>query len=145
VLVVPGFPIASRCRDRSTGRDSVPSFRSSDACQGGRQGGGSCVVSRHCGACVEQGGGGQSNVKGPIGVRSSFKVCGFPVRFVWVLQESCNCCRSASVASVVARCVRAVVARLAVDLLAVVFPVWRMLAGKSRCGALGSLRRIWGI
>ncbi|MQM11209.1 hypothetical protein Taro_044114, partial [Colocasia esculenta] len=60
-----------------------------------------------------------------------------------VLQEGCSCCYVPCVASVVARCVRAVVARLAVDLLAVVFLVWRMVAGKSKHGALGHLRRIW--
>ncbi|MQL72024.1 hypothetical protein Taro_004356 [Colocasia esculenta] len=43
-------------------------------------------------------------------------------------QNYCVAC----VASVVARCVRAVVARLAVDSLVVVFPVWRMIAGRSR-------------
>ncbi|MQM19753.1 hypothetical protein Taro_052764 [Colocasia esculenta] len=35
------------------------------------------------------------------------------------------------------------VARLAVDSLAVVFPMWRTLASKSRRSALGSLRHIW--
>ncbi|MQL99618.1 hypothetical protein Taro_032341, partial [Colocasia esculenta] len=47
----------------------------------------------------------------------------------------CSCHCAASVASVVARRVRAVAARLALDSLAVVFLVWRMLAGKSslRC------------
>ncbi|MQL93760.1 hypothetical protein Taro_026411, partial [Colocasia esculenta] len=53
------------------------------------------------------------------------------LRFVCVLQEGCSCCRSTSMASVVTRCVRAMVAWLPVDLLAVVFPVWRTRAGKS--------------
>ncbi|MQM03231.1 hypothetical protein Taro_036009 [Colocasia esculenta] len=35
------------------------------------------------------------------------------------------------------------VARLAVDWLAVVFPLWRTVAGKSRRDALGRLHRIW--
>ncbi|MQL78471.1 hypothetical protein Taro_010897 [Colocasia esculenta] len=39
-----------------------------------KRGGGPCAVSWRRGACVERGGGGQSDVKGPIGVRSSFKV-----------------------------------------------------------------------
>ncbi|MQL84402.1 hypothetical protein Taro_016906 [Colocasia esculenta] len=73
------------------------------------------------------------------------QVCGFTVRFVCVLQKGCSCCHSASVASVVAQCVHAVVARLAVDSLVVVFPVWRTLASKSRRGALGSLQRNWGL
>ncbi|MQM11519.1 hypothetical protein Taro_044426, partial [Colocasia esculenta] len=47
----------------------------------------------------------------------------------------CSCCCAACVVSVVARRVHAVVVWLAVDSLAVVFPVWRTLAGKSRCGA----------
>ncbi|MQL73513.1 hypothetical protein Taro_005850, partial [Colocasia esculenta] len=59
-----------------------------------------------------------------------------------VRASGCSCCCTACVASVVARRVRAVAARLAVDSLAVVFPVWRTLAGKSRCGAPGRLRRI---
>ncbi|MQL93110.1 hypothetical protein Taro_025747 [Colocasia esculenta] len=42
---------------------------------------------------------------------------------------------------VVARCVHAVVARLALDSLAGVSPVWRMVAGKSRCAA-PSLRHL---
>ncbi|MQL82001.1 hypothetical protein Taro_014462 [Colocasia esculenta] len=54
----------------------------------------------------------------------------------------CSCCSTACVASVVARRVRAVAARLALDSLAVVFIVWRMLASQSRCGAPGRLRRI---
>ncbi|MQL71251.1 hypothetical protein Taro_003554, partial [Colocasia esculenta] len=45
----------------------------------------------------------------------------------------CSCCCATCVASVVARGVRAVAARLALDSLAVVFLVWRTLAGKSRC------------
>ncbi|MQL93876.1 hypothetical protein Taro_026517, partial [Colocasia esculenta] len=41
--------------------------------------------------------------------------------------EGCSFCYVACVASVVARCVWAVVAQLAVDSLAVVFPVWRTI------------------
>ncbi|MQL81514.1 hypothetical protein Taro_013976 [Colocasia esculenta] len=47
----------------------------------------------------------------------------------------CSGCYAACVASVVARRVHIVAARLALDSLAVVFLVWRTLAGKSRCGA----------
>ncbi|MQL69853.1 hypothetical protein Taro_002174, partial [Colocasia esculenta] len=43
----------------------------------------------------------------------------------------CSCCCAACVASVVARRVRAVAARLALDSLAVVFLVWRTLASQS--------------
>ncbi|MQL88409.1 hypothetical protein Taro_020970, partial [Colocasia esculenta] len=50
------------------------------------------------------------------------EVCGFRARFVCVLQVGCSCCCVACMASVVARCVHAVVARLVVDSLAVVFP-----------------------
>ncbi|MQM22437.1 hypothetical protein Taro_055489 [Colocasia esculenta] len=70
------------------------------------------------------------------------EVCGFPARFVCVLQVGCSCCCVTCVVSVVARCVRAVVAQLAVESLAVVFTMWRTVAGKSRCGAPGRLRRI---
>ncbi|MQL97925.1 hypothetical protein Taro_030626, partial [Colocasia esculenta] len=108
-----------------------------------RRGGGSCSCSQRRGACVERGGGGQSDVKGPYGFVPSLKVCSFPAWFVCVLQEGCSCCYVACVASVVARCVRAVVAWLAVGSLAMVSPVWRTIAGKSRCSALGHLRRIW--
>ncbi|MQM11546.1 hypothetical protein Taro_044451 [Colocasia esculenta] len=45
----------------------------------------------------------------------------------------CSCCCVTCVASVVAQRVRAVVAQLAVDSLAMVFTVWRTVAGKSRC------------
>ncbi|MQL72521.1 hypothetical protein Taro_004859 [Colocasia esculenta] len=45
----------------------------------------------------------------------------------------CSCCCAVCVASVVARRARAVAARLALDSLAVVFLVWRTLAGKSKC------------
>ncbi|MQL71953.1 hypothetical protein Taro_004308 [Colocasia esculenta] len=55
----------------------------------------------------------------------------------------CSYCCVACRASVVARCVRVVVARLAVDSLAVVFSVWRTIVGKPRCDALGRLRGIW--
>ncbi|MQL95810.1 hypothetical protein Taro_028482 [Colocasia esculenta] len=54
----------------------------------------------------------------------------------------CSCCCAACMASVVSRRVRVVEARLALDSLAVVFLMWRTLAGKSRCGAPGRLRRI---
>ncbi|MQM02293.1 hypothetical protein Taro_035064 [Colocasia esculenta] len=50
------------------------------------------------------------------------KVCAFPAGFMCVLQVGCSCCYVARVASVVTRRVRAVVARLAMDLMAVVFP-----------------------
>ncbi|MQL97030.1 hypothetical protein Taro_029715, partial [Colocasia esculenta] len=63
--------------------------------------------------------------------------------FVCVLQEGCSCCYVACMVCVVAQCVRAAVARLAVDSLAVVFPVWRTVAGKSRRSALGRLQCIW--
>ncbi|MQL95356.1 hypothetical protein Taro_028028 [Colocasia esculenta] len=62
-----------------------------------------------------------------------------------MLQVGCSCCYVACVASVVARCVRAVVAWLALDSLVVVSPVWRTVVGKSKCGAPGHLRRIWGL
>ncbi|MQL69666.1 hypothetical protein Taro_001988 [Colocasia esculenta] len=78
-----------------------------------------------------------------MGGDTNFGVCGFPGRFVCVLQEGFRCCHVSCMASVVTWCVCAVVARLAVHSLAVVFLVWRTLAGKSRRGALGSLRRIW--
>ncbi|MQL91365.1 hypothetical protein Taro_023976, partial [Colocasia esculenta] len=42
-------------------------------------------------------------------------------------------------ASVVTRCVRAMVAQLVVDSLAVVFPIWKTIAGKSRRSAFGPL------
>ncbi|MQL91548.1 hypothetical protein Taro_024159, partial [Colocasia esculenta] len=54
----------------------------------------------------------------------------------------CSCCCATCMASVVARRVRAVAARLALDLLAVVFLVWRMLAGKCRCSAPGFLAEV---
>ncbi|MQM05999.1 hypothetical protein Taro_038818 [Colocasia esculenta] len=55
----------------------------------------------------------------------------------------CSCCCVACVVSVVARCVRVVVVRLALDSLAVIFPVWTTVVGKSRCGAPGRLWQIW--
>ncbi|MQM10866.1 hypothetical protein Taro_043764 [Colocasia esculenta] len=67
------------------------------------------------------------------------EVCGFPTRFVCVLQEGCSYCYVACVASIVARCVHAVVARLVVDSLAVVFPVWRTVAGKFSVCRVASL------
>ncbi|MQL82046.1 hypothetical protein Taro_014514 [Colocasia esculenta] len=69
-------------------------------------------------------------------------VCSFPIWFVCVLQVDCSCCYVACVASVVARCVHAMVAQLAMDSLAVVFPMWRTVAGKSRRSVLGSLRHL---
>ncbi|MQL76495.1 hypothetical protein Taro_008881, partial [Colocasia esculenta] len=75
--------------------------------------------------------------------RSSGEVCGFPARFVCVLQAGCSCCYVACMVNVVAQCVRAVVARLVVDSLAVVFSEWRTVAGMSRCGAPGHLHHIW--
>ncbi|MQM08716.1 hypothetical protein Taro_041579, partial [Colocasia esculenta] len=51
------------------------------------------------------------------------------------IEICCSCCCGVCVVSVVARRVRAVMARLVLDLLAVVFLVWRTLAGESRCGA----------
>ncbi|MQM23652.1 hypothetical protein Taro_056719, partial [Colocasia esculenta] len=66
-------------------------------------------------------------------------VCGFPARFVCALQVGCSCCCVTRVASVVARRVRAVVARLALDSLAVVFPVWRACAGKCSVCHVASL------
>ncbi|MQM06133.1 hypothetical protein Taro_038953 [Colocasia esculenta] len=67
----------------------------------------------------------------------------FPCKFRVRAVVGCSCCCVACVVSVVARCVRVVVARLAVDSLAVVFLVWRTIAGKSRRGDLGRLRCIW--
>ncbi|MQL84510.1 hypothetical protein Taro_017025 [Colocasia esculenta] len=49
----------------------------------------------------------------------------------------CSCYCAMCVASVVARRVRAIAARLALDSMAVVFLVWRTLAGKSRCFVCG--------
>ncbi|MQL69558.1 hypothetical protein Taro_001830 [Colocasia esculenta] len=60
-------------------------------------------------------------------------------------REGCSYCYVPCVASVVVRCVRAVVARLAVELLAVVFLVWRTVVGKSRRGALGRLHCVCGL
>ncbi|MQM06671.1 hypothetical protein Taro_039503 [Colocasia esculenta] len=50
-----------------------------------------------------------------------------------VPKQGCSCCYAACVASVVARHVRAVAARLALDSLEVAFLVWRTLASQSRC------------
>ncbi|MQM04599.1 hypothetical protein Taro_037403 [Colocasia esculenta] len=60
-------------------------------------------------------------------------VCGFPASSYAVGGELQLLLRRV-LASVVARCVHHMVARLAVDSLEVVFPIWRTLAGKSRCG-----------
>ncbi|MQL80814.1 hypothetical protein Taro_013266 [Colocasia esculenta] len=75
---------------------------------------------------------------GFCGSRGSFLFSEFLL--LWPVRDCCCCV--ACVVSVVARCVRAMVAQLAVDSLVVVFPVWRTLAGKSRRGAPGHLRRI---
>ncbi|MQL98078.1 hypothetical protein Taro_030780 [Colocasia esculenta] len=68
-------------------------------------------------------------VRGPewfcLSALDPVEVCSFPASFMCALQ--CVAC----MASVVARCVRAVVVRLALDSLAVVFPMWRTVAGKS--------------
>ncbi|MQM20967.1 hypothetical protein Taro_053997 [Colocasia esculenta] len=56
----------------------------------------------------------------------------FPCKFHVRAAVDCGCCCVACVVSVVARRVRAVVAQLAVDLLAVFFLVWRKVKGKSR-------------
>ncbi|MQM10511.1 hypothetical protein Taro_043402 [Colocasia esculenta] len=69
--------------------------------------------------------------------------CGFPARFTCVLQEGCSCCYVSCVASVVARSVRAVVAWLAVDSLAVVFSVWRIVASKFMCVLLVIFGAFW--
>ncbi|MQL89479.1 hypothetical protein Taro_022053 [Colocasia esculenta] len=50
-----------------------------------------------------------------------------------VRAAGCSCCCDACLVSVVTRHVRAMVALLELDSLAVVFLMWRMLAGKSRC------------
>ncbi|MQM11261.1 hypothetical protein Taro_044165, partial [Colocasia esculenta] len=57
----------------------------------------------------------------------------------------CSCCCVVCVASVVARRVRAVVARLALDSLVVVFLVWRTLASQSRCSWSSSLLVVAGV
>ncbi|MQM13179.1 hypothetical protein Taro_046102 [Colocasia esculenta] len=65
---------------------------------------------------------------GPRPCGGAWLPCKFRVHAV----VGCICCCIACVASVVAQCVRAVVARLAVDSLAVVFLEWRTIAGKSK-------------
>ncbi|MQL91653.1 hypothetical protein Taro_024268 [Colocasia esculenta] len=76
---------------------------------------------------------------GGLGGRVVIVVWGFPASFMCTLQ--CVAVVATSRAwRVWSLGVRAVVARLAVDSLAVVFPVWRMIAGKSRHGALHRLR-----
>ncbi|MQM20852.1 hypothetical protein Taro_053881 [Colocasia esculenta] len=77
-------------------------------------------------------GSGRSGRYSGIKARSLLRlVCGFPVRFVCTLQVGCSCCCVTHVVSVVARRVHVMVARLALDSLAVVFPVWRTGVGKS--------------
>ncbi|MQM00462.1 hypothetical protein Taro_033196 [Colocasia esculenta] len=79
-----------------------------------------------------------------VSERESTEICvRLPCKFRMRAAVCCSCYYVACVASVVARCVRAVVAQLAVDSLAVVFLVWRTIAGKSRCSAPGHRRRIW--
>ncbi|MQM20657.1 hypothetical protein Taro_053681 [Colocasia esculenta] len=73
-------------------------------------------------------------------------VCAFFWCSVVALSRSSGEVRGRSQAGEQRECltiVRAVVARLEVDSVEVVFPVWRTVAGKSRCGALGCLHRIW--
>ncbi|MQM07967.1 hypothetical protein Taro_040816 [Colocasia esculenta] len=84
-----------------------------------------------------------------VPVCSGTSVYGFPtLRCIWGLgwfclwafdpvEVGCICCCAACMASVVARRVRAVAAWVALDSLAVVFPVWRTIAGKSKRGAPG--------
>ncbi|MQM20914.1 hypothetical protein Taro_053944, partial [Colocasia esculenta] len=55
-----------------------------------------------------------------------------PCKFRMRAAVGCSCYCVACVASVVAQCVRAVVPRSALDSLAMVFPIWRMITGKSR-------------
>ncbi|MQL71044.1 hypothetical protein Taro_003380 [Colocasia esculenta] len=92
-----------------------------------------CVASRPRGVSGVQGG----SVCRPSTLWRSevavLVVCGFSARFVCTLQVGCSCCCVVRMASVVTRRVRAVVALLALDSLAVVFPMWRTGAGKSRC------------
>ncbi|MQL75012.1 hypothetical protein Taro_007384 [Colocasia esculenta] len=57
-----------------------------------------------------------------------------PPLFSPLCVSGCSCCCAACVVSVVARLVRAVAARLALDSLAVAFLVWRTLASQSRRG-----------
>ncbi|MQM16302.1 hypothetical protein Taro_049258, partial [Colocasia esculenta] len=57
----------------------------------------------------------------------------------------CSCCCSVYVASVVARRVRVVAARLALDSLAVVFLVWRTLASPSKCPCLVDYPSVVGV
>ncbi|MQL84655.1 hypothetical protein Taro_017165, partial [Colocasia esculenta] len=52
----------------------------------------------------------------------------------------CSCCCVACMESVVARCVHVVVAQLALDSLVVIFPMWRMVAGKSRLSSCSVCR-----
>ncbi|MQM22007.1 hypothetical protein Taro_055054 [Colocasia esculenta] len=80
--------------------------------------------------------GGDANFRVPGGGLGG-RVCGFPARFVCVLQEGCSCCRSTSVESVVARCVRAVVARLAVLPRITLCSFWRRFFPGVLCVRLG--------
>ncbi|MQL77099.1 hypothetical protein Taro_009508 [Colocasia esculenta] len=56
-----------------------------------------------------------------------------PCKFRVRAAVCCSCCCVVYMVSVVTRCVHVVVARFALDSLAVIFPVWRTVAGKSRC------------
>ncbi|MQM01882.1 hypothetical protein Taro_034640, partial [Colocasia esculenta] len=69
-----------------------------------------------------------------VSERTSTEICVRLPCMIRVRAAGCSCCCAACVASVVARRVRAIAARLALDSLAVIFLVWRTLAGKSRCG-----------
>ncbi|MQL81774.1 hypothetical protein Taro_014229 [Colocasia esculenta] len=106
-----------------------------------------CVVSRPCGMSTVRGGfacgpstlwnaevavlsvfrsvGGDANFGVPgggLGGRAVTVGVRLPCKFRVCTTVGCSCCCVACVASMVARCVRAVVARLAVDSLVVVFP-----------------------
>ncbi|MQL81497.1 hypothetical protein Taro_013954, partial [Colocasia esculenta] len=68
-----------------------------------------------------------------VSERGSTEICvRLPCKFRVRVVVGCSCCYVACVASMVARCVHAVVARLALDSLAVVFPSASLL-GLSRC------------
>ncbi|MQL98954.1 hypothetical protein Taro_031670, partial [Colocasia esculenta] len=80
------------------------------------------------GANFEVPGGGPRGQVVIIGIKAW--VYSFPARFVCVLQKGYSCCYVACMASVVARCVLAMVTRLTVDSLTMVFTAWRTVAGK---------------
>ncbi|MQM23686.1 hypothetical protein Taro_056753 [Colocasia esculenta] len=81
-------------------------------------------------------GGGPGGRAITVGVR-------LPCKFCVRTAVGCSCCCVACVASVVSRCVHAVVVRLVLDSLAVIFPVWRTVAGKSSLGLAGC--EVWCI